>query len=261
MSKPTPDVPLENLIDQIVDGVLSPAELGVALARFDQAPDGWKRCALGFLETQCWREAVRNSAPPTLALNEGASRATPALALPTKRRVHAWQRGVAAAAIIAATFALGWMSHTSGPSELSERARPAPPNSLIAQGPDDKTFEAVNSANGDRGVPADFADRFATDQDQPGSTGGDVIRTVGRVQLGPEGASTSVPILAGPGIDGDWLKSQPPPISEYDQVVLQRHGYQVDQRRRLLVTTLADGRRVAVPIDHVEIRYTGNNPL
>ena len=43
--------------------------------------------------------------------------------------------------------------------------------------------------------------------------------------------------------------------------VLQQHGYQVDQRRRLISATLADGRRVTVPIDQVQIRYTGNNPL
>ncbi len=45
------------------------------------------------------------------------------------------------------------------------------------------------------------------------------------------------------------------------EVVLQQHGYQVDQHRRFISTTLADGRRVTVPVDLVQVRYTGNNPL
>jgi hypothetical protein len=35
----------------------------------------------------------------------------------------------------------------------------------------------------------------------------------------------------------------------------------VEQQRRFFVTVLADGRRVAIPIDHVQIQYTGNEPL
>jgi hypothetical protein len=81
------------------------------------------------------------------------------------------------------------------------------------------------------------------------------------VRIGPEGTGATVPILTGPGINGDWLKAQPPPLSEHEQVALQRLGYQVDQRRRLLIATLADGRRVSVPIDQVQVRYTGSNPL
>jgi hypothetical protein len=44
-------------------------------------------------------------------------------------------------------------------------------------------------------------------------------------------------------------------------VVLERNGYQVDQRRQYLTATLADGRRVAFPVDHVRIQYRGNEPL
>ncbi len=99
------------------------------------------------------------------------------------------------------------------------------------------------------------------DADRSAPSPGEIVQTVAQLRIGPEGAGATVPILAGPGIDGDWLKAQPPPLSEYEQVILQRNGYQVDQQRRLLIATLADGRRVSVPIDQVEIRYTGSNPL
>ncbi len=84
---------------------------------------------------------------------------------------------------------------------------------------------------------------------------------MGRLRLGRETAPALIPILAGPGINEEWLRRQPPPVSEHGQVVFQRHGYQVDQRRRLINTITTDGRRVAVPIDEVMIRYTGNQSL
>ncbi len=82
-----------------------------------------------------------------------------------------------------------------------------------------------------------------------------------RLHIGTRSTGADVPILAGPGINEQWLRNQPPPVTEYGQVALQRQGYQVDQRRQFITTTLADGRRVTVPIDQVQIRYTGNNPL
>ena len=77
----------------------------------------------------------------------------------------------------------------------------------------------------------------------------------------PSSTGADVPILAGPGINEQWLRNQPPPVTEHGQVALQRQGYQVDQRRQLITTTLPDGRRVTVPIDQVQIRYTGNQPF
>jgi hypothetical protein len=81
------------------------------------------------------------------------------------------------------------------------------------------------------------------------------------IRFGPESSPAEVPVLAGPGITEDWLVQQPPPVSEYGEVVLAREGYQVEQQRRFYTTVLADGRRVAIPVDHVQIRYTGNEPL
>jgi hypothetical protein len=89
----------------------------------------------------------------------------------------------------------------------------------------------------------------------------EVVRAVAHLHVGAKSAGADVPILAGPGIDEQWLKNQPPPVTEYDQVALERQGYQVDQRRRFFTRILADGRRLAVPVDQVQIRFTGNDPL
>src|SRR5712692_7228638 len=46
------------LLDQLVDGELSDTERQELLARLDAEPDGWRRCALAFLEAQSWRESL-----------------------------------------------------------------------------------------------------------------------------------------------------------------------------------------------------------
>ena len=88
-----------------------------------------------------------------------------------------------------------------------------------------------------------------------------MVRAVARLHVGTKSTGPDVPILAGPGINEEWLKQQPPPVTESGRVALARAGYHVDQRRRFIMTTLVDGRRVAVPVDQVQIRYTGNDPL
>jgi hypothetical protein len=90
------------------------------------------------------------------------------------------------------------------------------------------------------------------------------VRQVARLQIatGPDGASTAeVPILAGPGLDPEWLMKQPMPVSDRERAVLERQGYALDQERRLVAMPLDDGRRVVVPVDQVRLRYVGTEPL
>jgi hypothetical protein len=251
--------PLEIVVDRIVDGSLGPGDLRLAFSRLDREPDGWKRCTLAFLESQCWREAFRAlGAPSDLGRGCEPDSIRPALGKFDRPRRRIW-RGTAAAGIIAASFALGWLSHVSRPRDLAGPTVLVPPSPIVAQVLDDSSSEPVIPASVDPARPTRSDRRFAADRSPPNP--GEIVQTVAQVRIGPEGAGATVPILAGPGINGDWLRAQPPPLSEYEQVVLQRHGYQVDQRRRLLIATLADGRRVSVPIDQVQIRYTGTNPL
>jgi hypothetical protein len=245
-SKPEDNV---DLIDRIVDGELNPAELRAAMKQLEQMPDGWKRCTLAFLEAQCWRDSI----PPM----DGSERLLARLG-PVPRPVASagsawrrpWLRGSIAAAIALASFSLGWLgraARVSLPVEHEMIAAAAAPTSAAAlEGDAAPPIRPVSHDAGD--------ERFL-------ETSYDVPRPVMRLLIDSDRGNADVPILAGPGIDDDWIKRQPPPVSEHRQAVLEQRGYQVDQRRQLLTTTLADGRRVAVPIDQVQIRYTGPNPL
>jgi hypothetical protein len=260
MNEPSREQPFNHVIDRIIDGSLGPGELRLAMSRLDREPDGWKRCTLAFLEAQSWREAFRAlevSAASKPGCEPASIRSTP----PTyvQRRERPWRGAAAAAGIIAGSFALGWLSHVSGPRDVAGPPPPVSSSPIVAQERHDSPSELAIPAPVDPSRPAGSAARFAADRSPPSP--GEVVQTVAQLQIGTEGGGATVPILAGPGINGEWLKSQPPAVSEHERVVLQRHGYQVEERRRLLIGTLGDGVRVSVPVDQVQIRYTGTDPL
>jgi hypothetical protein len=254
---PQPD---NELIDRIVDGALSPAALRAAIVRLDGLPDGWKRCAVAFLEAQCWRDSFQamgrsasspdqfNSSPVTLDL------------APTRPATPRWLRGVLAATIVGASFTIGWLSHGARPQTPAELALSRLPNATFVK-PVGGSQPQLAAAQVDEGpIPAQSAQQPASD-DEIGNPRAELVQTVARLRIGDDNARTEVPILAGPGITEDWLKQQPPPVSEHGQAVFQRHGYQVDQLRRLITTVTADGQRMTVPVDQVQIRYVGNQSL
>jgi hypothetical protein len=243
----------DRLVDRIVDGELTPAELRAAIDCLDREPDGWKRCALAFLEAQCWRESFRAMGQSAaLSVESRSLSVTKAIPSP-KRNRRPWLNVSIAAGLVAASFAMGWVGH--GARSLSRDAR----TPIVRAGANAKPLgsdlqsESLNQTVVDHHEPTREKHTLPTVKE--------VVRSVGRVHIGNESTGADVPILAGPGITEQWLRDQPPPLNQHREVALQRQGYQVDQRRRLIKTTLADGRRVTVPIDQVQIRYTGNNPL
>jgi hypothetical protein len=115
------DAPYDNddaLLDRLVDGELPPDELRRLLASLDGQSDGWRRCALAFLEAQSWRGAMR-------AMLQAAPSATPAAALtPSTESTSAHRRRFAridqlfaAAAALLAAFGLGWQLSGKGPGQ------------------------------------------------------------------------------------------------------------------------------------------------
>jgi hypothetical protein len=108
------------LIDRLVDGELDPDTRRALLARFEDEPDGWRRCALAFLENQGWREAL---APRP---GDFASTSTPPVAsrsAPGSRGARRWGPMAAVAAGWVAAFAAGW---AAGGGPGASRPREAP---------------------------------------------------------------------------------------------------------------------------------------
>lgn len=108
---PTPADPIarERLIDRLVDGELTDDERRSLLLALDREPDGWKRCALAFLEAQAWRAActagdVAEPAPPG---RQAPWRAAPGL---RPSRLTALAAAVFVVFVMGATFGAAWNS-------------------------------------------------------------------------------------------------------------------------------------------------------
>jgi hypothetical protein len=260
MTEPETMTPLDDdFIDRIVDGTLTPAQLRTAMDQLEGQPDGWKCCALAFLEAQCWGEAFRALDEPAGSPRAIASPGLPTAERPKVRSSGPWRRRVLAAGVTAASFVLGWMLHWERPPvPIGEPARPTARAMLIAQDVSEPPPGTPGVVDPPRSTD-DLARALRDDRSPPRD--GDAVVAVARLRIGADGETAEVPILAGPGIDAAWLRDQPPPLTESAQALWQGRGYEVDQRRQILTTTLADGRLVTVPIDQVEFHYTGNSPL
>ena len=246
---PSPD----DFFDQIVDGGLTPAQLREALDRLDREPDGWKRCALAFLEAQCWRESFRSMADASPAASPGIVSAAGAPLSAPIRPASRWRRVARAAGIVAISFALGWGIHP-GRVPLPE---PGPHSPLATGNP---TLAPDLARATDRPDSTDASAETMPD-DSPSSAPDPSIQTVSRVRVNTAEGALAVPIVGGRGVDEQWLNRQPPSITEHQMALLEQRGYQVDRRRRVVTATLRDGRRVAVPVDRFQVRYTGTEPF
>ena len=213
----------DSVIDRLVVGELADADRRELLIRLEGDPDGWRRCALAFLEDQAWHSAIPGAAAP-------APKAVPTPeGLPVAPRLRtSIARLSMAASVLAATFAaglaVGGASRGRGPAEVA--------------------------------TPGAIAKNEQVSPPAPGP-----IREVGWINLvdrtSGESPPQRVPILSGPGLDDRWLSQQPSSIPEYVRAQWEREGYQVEEHRRLVSVVLDDGRRVSIPVDEVALQYVG----
>jgi hypothetical protein len=249
----------DSLLDRIVDGELSALELRTVIRALEREPDGWKRCATAFLEAQALSESLRalgrtqkdEALLQNLRLQTGGNKSRPR---------HDGLRHAVAAGIVMASFAIGWLAHGPRPAGPTQDLVAAHTVANQTQPLNELADSELRSLSNEARADAVSEFRDGRDEQTPEAPNR-AITAVARIRFGAGDSPAEVPVLAGPGITEEWLSRQPPPVSAHGQVVLERQGYQVDQRRQFLTTTLADGRRVAVPVDHVRIEYTGNEPL
>lgn len=100
----------DGVLDRLVDGELSPDERRQVLLALEAEPNGWRRCALAFVEAQSWGATMRSmlDPPPSKGGDRGG---TIELASSVEPRSSANSRLgtlLAIAASIAVAFGLGW---------------------------------------------------------------------------------------------------------------------------------------------------------
>jgi hypothetical protein len=122
------------LLDRLVDGELKGSERRQLLESFDKRPEGWRRCALSFLEAQSWREEMGQVARGLEAeTDESKSPVSFVAAAPKRWPTAATWLAMAASLLLA--FGLGWMQRDRGHSMVggalnppSQIATVTPPN-------------------------------------------------------------------------------------------------------------------------------------
>lgn len=221
-------------LDRLVDGQLSETQRRELLAQLDTVPDAWRRCALAFLEAQCWRETFR-----AVPQEPAAQTLVPASPVARPRR---WLGTVGTLLAMAASFLLalglgswirwGWPASGSpaepatplattsdGGPEIPDAAEPATPSPREAQA---EPWQTV-------ALPASDAD-----------------------------GSVSLPAAERDRLDEGWLDGLPSSIPPEMLQALQQSGHRVDVQRRLVPYPMNDGRQLVVPVDQLDVHYVGN---
>jgi hypothetical protein len=221
----------EHVLDRLVDGELPPHECRQLLAALDDEPGGWRRCALAFLEAQCWRHQLsRAAAEPILAQLSAQS----AEIRSGKRRF--WGALAAAAACVLVAFAAGTRFPTV------ETAREAP---HTAHHPAPAAAPAAALA---KQLPG----KADSPSDAPGPSPWQTLT------LTPADGSSAEPFrlrVVEPGSDAaSTLAHQEWAVSGQLLRRFEQEGFEVNRQERLLPIELSDGRRVLVPIEEVDIR-------
>lgn len=213
-------------LDRLVDGELDGPALRALVARLEADPAGWRRCALAFLEAQGWHRALAAAGKPSATSWDPDFDRLPASK--GRRRPSALVTAAIAASTLVAGFGAGRFLASGGPGSA----------------------EAVAIADGDP---------FTLPPPPVATPAPPAVPTheVGVLRLAsttPSGQPVSVPVLAGPGLDERWLRSQPSFVPDSVREQLEDRGYTVERQRRLISVQMDDsGRYLSIPVDEVQL--------
>src|SRR5271157_3352130 len=117
-AEPRGDLPGDG-VDLLVDGELSESDRRALLLQLEHEPDGWRRCALAFLEAQCWKAELGQVVPPAApARAVPASQAEPIEQRQSWRQYAATTLAMSASFLIALVVVHGWSGGSHSPDSL-----------------------------------------------------------------------------------------------------------------------------------------------
>jgi hypothetical protein len=240
----------QRLLDLLVDGELAEAQRRELLLALDNKPDGWRRCALAFLEAQSWGWEMHRVAREPAHM---AALAAPPIAVAHKERAHWNVRGIYLPMAMAASFLLAFV--------LGLAMRP-PTNRIVDDGPDSANPMHVADGTSVRKDTVELADgphpSDITQSDEQTTGRWGTVKLA--VERGPDGAlrEVNLPAVETDSIDESWLTGSPTTIPPQLQQLFERLGHQVRQERELLPVRLDDGRQMIIPVDKVRFTPMGN---
>lgn len=222
------DKPRDHQLDRLVDGELTSEEYREVLAQLELEPDGWKRCALAFLEAQAWCRDLRGrcdeSAPIRCPVVPTVS--------PGRRSPGSWIVACGAlAGCLAAAFGLGmwWSSGDLAPHDADRPVKLLPANRQ------------------------DFAPAASALVQTPGSSATTPTQLTLLVDRGDgQTEQFEMPVFDAHDPVGQRLVQQPA-IPWHVELAIRRAGHDVRTQRHWTPVTLWDGRQAVFPVDELEI--------
>jgi hypothetical protein len=214
----------EILFDRLVDGELSPAERRRLLASLDERPDGWRRCALAFLEAQSWISGFAQTVRDAPQSDDAK-----VLALPESGQGKHLRQGLAALAIAASlliAFSIGSMR--SGIDRSTAAVSPNSEEQVAAVAPPLKQAVPHSAA-------ADDALTLWVRDD------------AGRKQ------SLRVPLVEAGELDHQLGVTFQSAVPARLRERLRERGYDVQSRGRYAPLWLENGRPMIVPVEDTKI--------
>ncbi|NLF08164.1 MAG: hypothetical protein GX594_09325 [Pirellulaceae bacterium] len=223
----------DSLFDRLVDGRLSEERRRELLESLDIEPGGWRRCALAFLEAQCWKEALNRSESEESPFAQPNDAAKPARS--------PWPGRIATTMAMAASFLLamwiGWWAQSG------------------------KVFDAGGLRLGQFAHTADSPTPANQDPQASPTKPWEVVTVSVPGSDGRPCASFNLPAIERRAIDSRWLEDTPSAIPQDVREALARTGHEIKQHRELVPVSLQDGRQLVMPVDQVDVRYVGNGPF
>jgi len=221
------------MLDRLVDGELNETERRKLLLRLEHSPDGWRRCALAFLEAQAWRlEARAVVAEPAPAarmsetIGDRAHVVQPAsLARKTWNGLSVWVPSVMAACVLAVVA-------------YTQIDNPAKRN-------DERPVVQIHDPHVPVAMPG---------VENAAARNGERIRLVVAPGPGGEQRIVEVPLIEPERLNPEMVRQVGMQLPPEVVRVLEQNGNRVVREHRMMPITLEDGRRAVVPVEQVEIR-------
>lgn len=238
----TAPVPFDRQLDRLVDGELSPEEYRTFVKSLDETPEGWRRCAVAFLESQAWRQELS----PLTRRSSDSAESPPAPTTGWRRHVARWS-----------ALAASWFAAAAVGVAVSNFNQESVPD-----------YDLYTSAPRTRQLPP----RIAPAPPAPEVSLENLVGTSGlRGRSLPSGGHPPEMEFVVSGQDGDWQSSTRLPLRSYDSPttpstaiqqpdppavveLLRRTGREVHRQQDLVPLDLPDGRRVVMPVDKWQIK-------
>ncbi len=224
------DEELLRKIDLLVDDELGGIDRKLLIDRLDATPDGWRLCALAYMEAQILRNSMVQLAGHA---GKPKTKTRPKRLLPRNTRPN-WAFPVLRwAASFLAVFAIGAAAGAAGERVLALRTPAAKERS---------------------------APRIDHDQALAKAEPAPLLRQSGTVTLSESAEnvlSGKAPLLSGPGVNEDWLNTGRVGIPDSVQAYWEQRGYELQENRQVVSVDLDDGSRLAIPINQVNFQFVG----